>query len=349
MKYLHLAANALMLSCIALMLSCTAKRAPVPEYMSVANGYITLNGFALGTYFKISYSDPKKFDWHDSIKALLNEFENSLSVYRQNSLISKINDNRATQPDRYFIAMFNRAKQISTLTDGAFDISASPLFDLWGWGAKKRDTRASPQIIDSLKRFTGMEKIRIENGQIVKDTPLVRLNSNAIAKGYASDVVAEYLEAQGIANYMINIGGEIAVRGKNRMGKDWLIGIDKPIDGNLISGLELQATLRLGTGALATSGDYRRFFIDSIDGQKYAHTIDPRTGYPAKQNILSATVIAPDCMTADAYATAFMVMGLAKTREFLATHPEIEVFLICAQKDTIIEYASEKMKTRFEQ
>ena len=331
----------------AIFLSCGEKRTVVPAYMSVSNGYTTLNGFALGTYFKITYRDLQKRDHYDSIKNLLHRFENSLSVYRENSLISKINKNLDTVPDRYFLAVFDKAKQISTQTEGAFDISASPLFEIWGWGAKKRENRITPTMIDSLKQYVGMDKIWIENGKIIKKSPHITLNTNAIAKGYASDITAEFFESKGIDNYMINIGGEIVVKGKNKLGQDWLIGIDKPEDGNMISGLEFQATLRLTDKALATSGDYRRFFIDTVDGQKYSHTIDPRSGYSAKQNILSATVIAHDCMSADAYATAFMVMGLEKTKKFLENHPELEVFLICSDKDKIVEYRSNNIKSRF--
>ncbi|MDR2423945.1 MAG: FAD:protein FMN transferase [Prevotellaceae bacterium] len=328
-------------------LACGEKRTAMPAYMSVSNGYTTLNGFALGTYFKITYSDLQKRDYYDSIKYLLYRFENSLSVYRENSLISKINNNMDTVPDKYFLAVFDKAKQISEQTDGAFDISASPLFEIWGWGAKKRENRITPSMIDSLKQYVGMDKIWIENGKIVKTSPHITLNTNAIAKGYASDITAEFLETKGIDNYMINIGGEIVVKGKNKQGKDWLIGIDKPDDGNMISGLELQATLQLTNKSLATSGDYRRFFIDSVDGKKYSHAIDPRSGYSARQNVLSATVIAPDCMSADAYATAFMVMGLEKTKKFLENHPELEVFLICSDREKIVEYRSDNIKSRF--
>jgi thiamine biosynthesis lipoprotein len=315
--------------------------------MSITNNYVTVSGFALGTYFKITYRDEKKRDYYDSIKNLLNTFENSLSVYRDSSLISKINRNQYFAVDHYFTEMFDKAKKISELTGGAFDISASPLFDLWGWGAKKRANRVTPEMIDSLKQFVGMDKIYIENGKIIKKFPAMTLNANAIAKGYASDVVAGYLKNRQITDYLVDIGGEIVVRGKNKLGKEWLVGIDKPIDGNMISGTELQAVMQITDRAIATSGDYRRFYIDTVDGQKYSHTIDPHTGCPARQNILSATVIADECIVADAYATAFMVMGLKKTEEFLSKHHELEVFLVYSENNELKEYYSDNIKNRF--
>jgi thiamine biosynthesis lipoprotein len=307
-----------------------------PAYMSVAGGYVTLNGFALGTSFQITYREEKRKDYYDSIVRILDRLENSLSIYRKNSLVSRINRNEEVVPDSYFLAVFNRAREITELTGGAFDISASPLFDLWGWGAKQRATTVTQEMIDSLKQFVGSDKIRVENGRTVKTYPGVTLNVNAIAKGFASDVVALFLQSRGIENYLVEIGGEICVKGKSKTGKDWRVGIDSPFDGNMMPGENLQTILEISNEALATSGNYRRFYIEN--GQKYSHTVDPKTGYPAKQNILSATVIAPDCMTADAFATAFMVMGLERTKAFLQTHPELKVYLIYADGDSIKEY-----------
>jgi thiamine biosynthesis lipoprotein len=308
----------------------------LPAYMSVAGGYVTLNGFALGTSFQITYKNEKRKNYYDSIARILDKLENSLSIYRKNSIISRINRNEEAVPDSCFLAVFDRAREITELTGGAFDISASPLFDLWGWGAKKRATAVTQELIDSLKQFTGMDKIRMENGRAVKTHPGVTLNVNAIAKGFATDVVALFLQSRGIENYLVEIGGEIRVKGRNRTGKDWRVGIDSPFDGNMTPGENLQTVLEIRDEALATSGNYRRFYIEN--GQKYSHTVDPKTGRPAKQNILSATVIARDCMTADAFATAFMVMGLEQTKAFLLTHPELKVYLIYSDGDSIKEF-----------
>ncbi|MDR1895796.1 MAG: FAD:protein FMN transferase [Prevotellaceae bacterium] len=340
-KYLKL----LPLLTVILLVSCKGKPVTVPEYLTVTHDYITLRGFALGTYFKVSYKDDKKRDYYDSIKKILNEFENSLSIYRENSIISKVNRNEPVELDSYFITVFNCAKEISEKTNGAFDISASPIFEIWGWGAKER-VPVTPELIDSLKQFVGMDKIHVSGRKIIKDNPHVTLNINAIAKGYSSDVVALFLERHGIGDYLVEIGGEIVVKGKNKDGNNWQIGIEKPADGNMIPGEALQAIINIRDKAVATSGDYRKFYVEN--GKKYAHTIDPKTGYPAKKNILSASVVANDCMTADALATAFMVMGLDDTKKFTEQYPDIEVFLIYTDENNEIkEYCSDNMKNRF--
>jgi thiamine biosynthesis lipoprotein len=325
-------------------MSCKSKQVNQPDYMIVKGDYVTISGLALGTSFKITYKDYKKRNYYDSVVNIFNRFENSLSLYRENSIISKVNRNEDVILDDYFINMFNRAQEITEQTDGAFDISAAPLFEVWGWGEKKK-IKVTPQMIDSLKQYTGMDKIRVEGRKMIKNNPNVRINANAIAKGYCSDIVAEFIERQGIKDYLVEVGGETVIKGKNRSGKDWRIGVDKPFDGNMIPGQSLQAVVNVSDKSLATSGDYRRYYIEN--GIKYSHTIDPKTGYSAKQNVLSVTVIAHDCMTADALATAFMVMGVEKTKEFLKQYPDIEVFLLYSDKEEMKEFVSENMKHRF--
>jgi thiamine biosynthesis lipoprotein len=315
----------------------------MPDYMTVNGDYVTVVGFALGTSFKIIYRDGAKRDYHDSIMNIFDGFENSLSLYRKNSIISKVNRNEDVVLDDYFVNMFNRAVEITEQTEGTFDISAAPLFEIWGWGEKER-IKVTPQMIDSLKQYTGMDKIRIDGRKAIKTNPNVRINANAIAKGYCSDVVAGFIERQGIKDYLVEVGGETALKGKNRLGKEWRIWIDKPFDGNLIPGQSLQAIVNLTDKSLATSGDYRRYYIE--DGKKYAHTIDPKTGYSAKQNVLSVTVIASDCMTADALATAFMVMGLEKTKRFLSQRPDVEALIVYADNEETKEFISDNMKHR---
>jgi thiamine biosynthesis lipoprotein len=315
----------------------------MPDYMTVNGDYVTIIGFALGTSFKITYKDKAKRDYHDSIMNIFDGFENSLSLYRKNSIISKVNRNEDVVLDDYFVNMFNRATEITEQTEGAFDISAAPLFEIWGWGEKER-IKVTPQMIDSLKQYTGMDKIRIDGRTAIKTDPNVRINANAIAKGYCSDVVAGFIERQGITDYLVEVGGETVLKGQNHLGKEWRMGIDKPFDGNLIPGQSLQAIVNVTDKSLATSGDYRRYYIE--DGKKYSHTIDPKTGYSAKQNVLSVTVIASDCMTADALATAFMVMGLEKTKLFLTQRPDVEVFIIYADNEETKEFVSENMKRR---
>jgi thiamine biosynthesis lipoprotein len=312
---------------------------------SCNNGnYINMRGTALGTSYSITYRDAKNRDFHDSIRNLLNRFEASLSIYRDTSIISRVNKNEDVVLDDYFITVFNKSREVSEATGGAFDISASPLFEVWGWGAKERK-EITPQMIDSLKQYTGMDKVRIEERKVVKANPKVTLNVNAVAKGYASDVVAEFLSNKGINDYLVEIGGEIAVKGKNSQGKVWRVGIDMPIDGNMLPGQALQTIFAVTDLGLATSGNYRRFYVDE-NGQKYHHTIDPRTGYQAKQNILSSTVIAPDCMTADAYATAFMVLGFDAAKQVLDRHPELEAYFIYSENGKEKEFYTENLKKR---
>jgi thiamine biosynthesis lipoprotein len=195
----------------------------------------------------------------------------------------------------------------------------------WNFGFKKESSPTAP-VIDSLLQLTGYRKIRLCNDLIVKQDPRMMITCSAIAMGYASDVIAQFLDRKGIKNYMVNIGGEIVVKGKNPNRESWRIGIHKPVDDSLAVNQEIQTLLRLTDVGIATSGNYRNYYYK--DGKKYAHTIDPHTGYPVVHNLLSATVVAKDCMSADAYATAFMVMGVEKSKNFLDVHPEINACLI---------------------
>ncbi len=220
--------------------------------------------------------------------------------------------------------------EISKETNGAFDITIAPLANAWGFGFKKGAFPDSV-VIDSLLEITGYNKVQISTkGKVVKQDPRIMLSCSAVAKGYAVDVVAHLLEKKGIGNFMVDIGGEVVVRGKNPQDGLWRIGINKPVDDSLAVNQELQTILKVTNLGIATSGNYRNYYYK--DGKKYAHTIDPRTGYPVQHNILSATVIAKDCMSADAYATAFMVMGLEEAERFADMHPDIDACFIYADK-----------------
>ena len=221
--------------------------------------------------------------------------------------------------------------EVSKNSEGVFDITCAPFINVWGFGFSKKDS-VTPQMIDSLKTFVGYQKVHLEGNQVVKEDPRLLLNCSAIAKGYACDVVARLLEKEGIENYMIDIGGEVVMKGVNPNGICWRIGINIPEDDSTNTKNNYDEIVQLcKKGAIATSGNYRNFYIK--DGKKYAHTIDPRTGYPSEQNILSATIVANDCITADAYATAFMAMGLDKAKEMAASLPEIEYYIIYADEN----------------
>ncbi len=288
--------------------------------------FIYLDGFTQGTSYLIAYNSPDSTDYHDEIRELFRRIDYSMSIYNQQSVISAINRNDPeARPDQYFLTVFNRAIRISEKTGGAFDITVGPLVNAWGFGFTEGEN-ITRQLIDSLLSIVGWQKVRYDDGRIVKNHPGVVLDMNAIAKGYTVDVVAEFLDSRGITDYMIEVGGEIRVRGTNRNNQLWRIGIDKPVEDPAAVSRELQEVLHLTGVSLATSGNYRRFYTEN--GQRYAHTIDPHTGYPVRHNLLSATVVTSTCMDADAYATAFMVMGLEESMEFASSHPDIEAYFI---------------------
>ncbi|MCD8262538.1 MAG: FAD:protein FMN transferase, partial [Bacteroides sp.] len=291
--------------------------------------YYTNHGLIFGTAYNMTYQYTE--DLQPEIDTLLQQFNRSLSPFLESSVISKVNRNEEVEADSFFTYVFKRSLEISGLTDGAFDITIAPLANAWGFGFKKSEWVDSV-LVDSLLEITGYEKIRMDyNNQVIKTDPRIMINCSAIAKGYATDVVSNFLNNKGIKNFMVEIGGEVVVKGENPTGESWKIGINAPVEDAVSMESELQSVLQLTDCGLATSGNYRNFYYK--DGIKYAHTIDPRTGYPVQQDILSATVIAVDCLTADALATAFMVMGLEKVKAFLAEHPEIDAYLIYTDEE----------------
>ena len=284
----------------------------------------TNEGMVFGTIYKITYQHDD--DLQEDIKQALMEVDNSLSPYNPNSIITRINHNEDTTLNTHFTHVYGLAQQISAETEGAFDITVAPLVNAWGFGFK-HSIDIAPNVIDSLRQFVGYQKTRMEGGKIVKDDERLMLDCSAIAKGYGVDVVARTLDQKGVKHYMVDIGGEVVLKGKSPRMKDWRIGINKPIEDSLSVNQELQTILKISDIGMATSGNYRKFYYK--DGKRYAHTIDPRLGTPVPHNILSATVLAKDCTTADAYATAFMVMGLEKALDFCQKHPELNAYFIC--------------------
>lgn len=310
---------------------------------SKKNEYKTIDGFAQGTTYHIVYSYKGGDTLNSLVTTILERIDSSVSVYKQESIISRINRNEETVPDSLFINVFNRSREFYDLSGGSFDISAAPLFDVWGFGAKEKK-EVTQQMVDSILAFVGMDKVWIENGVVKKSDPRVTLNMNAIAQGYTSDVIAAEFEKRGVENYLIEVGGEIFCKGLNPKGKEWSVAIDKPVEGNMIQGEQIQDILNLSGRGLATSGNYRKFFKE---GDKvYSHTINPKTGFPAKQNLLSATIIAKDAMTADAYATYFMVVGLDKAKEILASNPDIDAYLVYGENGEFRVFSTPGIETR---
>lgn len=295
---------------------------------SSVSSYIQSEGSVFGTIYHITYNH--NADLQGAIDSVLAQVDLSLSPFNPKSIITAINNNEDAEVDGHFTTVFNLAQQVNKSTDGAFDITVAPLVNAWGFGFKNKEN-VTDSLIEDLLSHVGMEKVSLNGKHIVKTDTLTMLDCSAIAKGYGVDAVGRYLESQGIKDYMVEIGGEVRLRGNNPKGEKWSIGIMKPIDDPTCQQTELEQILHITDIAMATSGNYRNFYEE--DGRKYAHTIDPHTGHPVQHSLLSATVLASDCATADAYATAFMVLGIERAQLLLKKHPELEAFLIYSDAD----------------
>jgi len=315
-------------------------------------GYITSEGFAQGSTYRIIYQLPQSADTssfckmvEDSIALWFNRIDCSVSGYNSESSLSRYNSGTNSNVDQIFADIFEESYKYYKLSGGLFDPSAAPLFDLWGFGFKN-GTEPSQATIDSIKTCIGMDKLILERsagGAYVHNpdslsSNIIQLNFNAIAQGYTVDYMGKGLEQMGIENYLVEVGGEVMCRGVNSRGNNWSIGIDKPVDGNNISGEMIQAVIEVSGKGVVTSGNYRKFYVK--DGVKYSHTIDPTTGRPVTHSLLSATVVATTGTEADAYATIFMVMGVEKSKEFLAAHPELDALLIYQNGESLEQFAT---------
>ncbi len=285
--------------------------------------YQKYSDFVFGTTFSVTYQCDS--DLSHSIKDELMKVDFSLSPFNEKSVITAINNNQEVTPDKMFMDVFTLAMEVSRETEGAFDITVAPLVNAWGFGFKN-GRKPTTQQVDSLRRIIGYQKVSVVNGKIHKQDPRMMLDCSAIAKGYGTDVVARFLRSRGVNNYMVEVGGEIVTKGVNPDRLPWKVGVIKPDDDSLNVSHELQTVLNVTDIAMATSGNYRRFYYKN--GKKYAHTIDPKTGYPVQHNILSATVLAKTCAQADAYATSFMVLGLDGAKKILERHPELMAYFI---------------------
>ena len=293
--------------CLLLLVSCAQK-----EYRQNTN-------FVFGTIYNITYQSDR--DLQQEIEAELMKVDGEFSMFNPQSTVARINSGDSTvERSEMFNEIYQLAQTVSKETDGAFDITVAPLVNAWGFGFK-HEQLPTPEQVDSL--------LQLRN----------QMDFSAIAKGYGCDVVARLLESHGIHNYMVEIGGEVVVSGKNAKGDDWHIGITKPTEDSLNVEGEMQTVLSITDHAMATSGNYRNFYYQG--GRKYAHTIDPRTGYPVQHSLLSATVLAENCATADAYATSFMVLGVEGAKAVLARHPELMAYLIYTdEKGQLATWAS---------
>lgn len=312
-----------------------------------SNNLIKISGEAQGTTYQISYISNDNTDLKIAIDSIFKKIDSSLSAYLPVSIISRINKNDSIiKPDSHFIRVFNKSADVADRTGGVFDVTVAPVINAWGFGFSEK-ANVDSVMIDSLLQFIGYRMVRLQGNKLLKEKPGIMLDFNAIAQGYTVDVIAAYLEGKGVKNYFVELGGEVLAKGKKNNEEYWKVGIDKP-DENLTEQRTIQAIIKLYNKAIATSGNYRKYYEEK--GQKYSHIIDPKTGYPAKNNLLSASVIADDCMTADAYATAFMVMGLERSIQFLSENQELnlEAFFIYDENGTWKTFTSGNLKSWME-
>lgn len=305
-----------------------------------------VQGFAQGTTWQVQYIAKDTLNLLPAINEILKEIDWSVSTYNPESLISKINSgNTDVEVDSIFSFLFHRSQEVSRMTDGAFDITVAPLVDAYGFGSAQRAQR-NDSLLNALRSCVGFQRVSLKGRRVVREVPCVRLDFNAIAQGYTVDRISELLLRAGISQFLIEVGGEIKTKGQKLSDAPWTVGIETP-DTTMAMQRSYSAVLALKDRAMATSGNYRRFYEE--DGKYFAHIIDPRTGESARSGLLSATVFADDCATADAFATAFTVMGLARSKEFLEAHPELhlDVVLIYREGENYKMFYSPRLKNSF--
>ncbi len=306
--------------------------------------YQSVEGSMLGTTMRITTSSKVSADIIISRAMELDSaLKAEMSIFDPNSQLSKINSGECDTLTDAIIYNIELADSISRLSGGVYDITVLPLVRAWGFAREQAQEQPN---IDSLLEFVGYEKIAIDGAQLIKSDPRVQIDLNSIAKGYGVDRLADIVEELGGENYLVDIGGEIRCQGVNAWGNPWRIGIETPFDGNISNGDYLDARVAMGGDmplrAMATSGNYRRFYLDS-DGGKIAHTIDPRTGISTTSTLLSVTVLARSCAEADAMATWLLALGDSGAVEMLATLENIEAYLIFGTQDGYSHFQTEGM------
>lgn len=302
-----------------------------------ADQLVAFRGQTMGTVYSIKYLDAEQRNLKPAVDSLLQVFNQSLNHYMPDSEISRFN-----QQDTfyfklpYFYPVLEASKEVFEKTSGAFDPTVAPLVNAWGFGPDTTHVPSQDKV-DSLLQYVGFDKIEFTNEYVTRTEPNIDLNFSAIAKGYGVDVVADYLTAQGIEHLMVEIGGEVVARGHNAQGDSWRIGINNPDEPGT-----LNAAIALNNRAIATSGDYLNYY--EKDGKRYAHTLNPKTGYPVEHHTLSVSVIADNCMLADAYATAFMVLGVEKARELIEKNPSLDAYIIYDENGENKTFMTERLK-----
>ena len=301
---------------------------------------ISFQGSAQGTYYMVTYFDVENRNLQTEIDLILKDFDQSLSSWVPNSILSKVNRNEEVELDQNFIDNFNLSKRVSEETNGAFDCTVGPLIEAWGFGFRE-GIELNQNMIDSIKQFVGFHKVSIANNELQKSDPRMELSFNAVAQGYSVDLIGEFLKTKGIDSFIVDVGGEVLAMGDKPNDESWNVGIQKPTKDS--SGeIEADVILPLNNKALVTSGSYRKYY--EKDGKRYSHMIDPSTGYPVTHSLLSVSVLADNCAEADAYATAFMIMGLERAKAFIQSRDDLDAFFIYDENGETHSYASKGME-----
>lgn len=282
------------------------------------------DGLVQGTYYHIIIYSKDTTQIQQGFDSIFTLVDNTFSLWNKNSLLTKLNNNEQVNLNSLFIDNFNRAKQINILTDGALDITIGAIVQAYGF-ANKDKQEINKRVIDSLKTFIGMDKVSIKDNKLIKTYKETQLDFNAIAQGYTTDMISDFLTKRGVENFLVDVGGEVYCKGEKPNGKSWSVAIETPTD-DAKNERSYQTLVKLKNKSIVTSGNYRKFYMEN--GVKYSHTIDPKTAQSVKHNLLSASAIADDATLADGLATAFMVMGLEKSKEFLSKHKEFAGYFI---------------------
>ena len=294
------------------------------------------SGITQGSYFSITYYDESGRTFESEFDSIFDAVENSVSLWDENSIIRKVNRNEDVVVDKVFRDNFEWAKKASEFSDGAFDATIGPLVAAWGFHYKK-EMEMTPAMVDSIRQLVDFKKIEIIDNKVVKAKPNMTLDFNAVAQGYTADLIGTFLEEKGVTNYLVDVGGEIMARGGKPNGENWIIGIEKPSE-NYDSERNVQLKITLKDKGIVTSGNYRKYI--EKDGVRYSHSIDPKTGYPVPQNLLSATVIADNAAWADCLASICMIVGKDKALQMLEDSADIEGYLIFVDEDGTIKTTS---------
>lgn len=300
---------------------------------------VRITGEAQGTYYMVTYYDHENRNFKHEIDSLLDAFDKSVSLWVPNSIISQVNNNEPNiLIDKFFTDNFFISQQVANETGGAFDFTVGPLVRAWGFSNSGKLNMDST-IVDSLLDITGYKRVSLFKNQLIKKDSRIKIDFNAVAQGYSVDMLAEHLKSKGLENFIVDIGGEVIARGKKPNGSSWKVGIEKPAK-DITEERDLTIVIKLDSNSVATSGNYRKFY--EKDGIRYSHIISPKTGYPAMNRLLSATVVYNNTALADAYATSFMIMGLEESVKFVESKPEMEAFFIFINDDGQYETQSTK-------